>query len=66
MERIDQYVSWLLEHGGDHSGLRYAVDCSNGMAGVLAGRLFPDALLLNAEIDGRFPSHSPKTAVSRW
>jgi phosphomannomutase len=59
MERIDQYVSWLLEHGGDHSGLRYAVDCSNGMAGVLAGRLFPDALLLNAEIDGRFPSHSP-------
>jgi phosphomannomutase len=39
--------------------LRYAVDCSNGMAALLARDLFPGALLLNATLDGTFPSHSP-------
>lgn len=59
MARIDEYVGWLLDHGGDHSGLRFAVDCSDGSAGILARRLFPDALLLNDTPDGRFPHHSP-------
>lgn len=59
MARLDEYVGWLLEHGGDHSGLRFAVDCSDGSAGILAKRLFPDALLLNDTPDGRFPHHSP-------
>lgn len=59
MERLDEYVGWLLEHGGDHSGLRFAVDCSDGSAGILASRLFPDAVLLNDVPDGRFPHHSP-------
>lgn len=59
MARLDEYVGWLLEHGGDHSGLKFAVDCSDGSAGILAARLFPDAVLLNDVPDGNFPHHSP-------
>ena len=40
-------------------GLRYAVDCSNGMASLLAHELFPGAVVINDTLDGRFPNHSP-------
>ena len=56
---LDAYCSWLLEHGGGHEGLKFAVDCSDGSAGILARRLFPDAVLINDVPDGRFPHHSP-------
>ena len=59
MARLDEYVDWLLAHGRDHAGLRFAVDCSDGSAGILAKRLFPDAVILNDTPDGRFPHHSP-------
>ena len=59
MARIDEYVAWLAEHGGDRSGLRFAVDCSDGAAGILASRLFPDAVIINDVPDGNFPHHSP-------
>ena len=59
MARIDEYIDWLLSHGGDHAGLSFAVDCSDGSAGVLARRLFPDAVILNDKPDGHFPHHSP-------
>lgn len=59
MDKIETYAAWLLENGGDHSGLKYAVDCSDGSAGLLAERLFPDAILLNDVPDGKFPHHSP-------
>ena len=58
-ELMDRYVDWLLANGGDHAGLRFAVDCSDGSAGILARRLFPDAVILNDTPDGRFPHHSP-------
>lgn len=41
------------------SSLRFAVDCSNGMSALFAKRLFPGAMILNGEIDGAFPCHSP-------
>ena len=56
---LSRYCGWLLEHGGDHGGLRFAVDCSDGAAGVLAKRLFPDAVIINGTPDGSFPHHSP-------
>ena len=59
MARLDDYVAWLLAHGSGHDGLKYAVDCSDGSAGILAARLFPDATLLNDVPDGNFPHHSP-------
>ena len=59
MARLDDYCDWLRAHGGSHEGLSFAVDCSDGSAGILAARLFPTAVLLNATPDGTFPHHSP-------
>ena len=50
-ERLDAYVRWLLDNGGTHTGLRVAVDCSDGMASILAHRLFPGAVFLNDVLD---------------
>jgi len=41
------------------SSLRYAVDCSNGMASLLVRELFPGAVVINDTLDGSFPNHSP-------
>ena len=35
------------------------MDCSNGVGAIIARRLFPDAIIVNGEIDGSFPAHSP-------
>ena len=59
MARIDEYVAWLAAHGTDRLGLKFAVDCSDGAAGILAKRLFPDAIIINDVPDGGFPHHSP-------
>ena len=59
MARIDDYIAWLSVHGGDRSGLRFAVDCSDGAASILAKKLFPDAVVINDVPDGNFPHHSP-------
>ena len=56
----DAFVVWLRERRGDLSGLRFAVDCSNGMAGLMIRDVLGDApLYLNEELDGRFPNHAP-------
>ncbi len=62
----EQYVKWLRDHaGGSFEGLRFAVDCSDGMAGILAHDLFgPDAVCLNDVPDGRFPHHSPNPLLA--
>ena len=39
--------------------LRFAVDCSNGMASILVHELFPGAVIINDTPDGTFPNHSP-------
>ncbi len=42
------------------TGLRVAVDCSDGMAGLVARRLFgPATRYLFDQPDGRFPHHAP-------
>ena len=60
-DALSRYVEWHRKAVDDSlfAGLRYAVDCSNGMASLLARDLFPGALLLNDSLDGTFPSHSP-------
>ena len=56
----DAFVAWLLERKGDLSGLRFAVDCSNGMAGLLAREVLGEAVCyLNDTLDGNFPGHAP-------
>ena len=56
---LGRYVEWMLARKPDLSGLRFAVDCSCGMASLMARELFPEAEIVNGEPDGRFPAHSP-------
>ena len=60
-DALPRYVRWQREAAASapYSSLRYAVDCSNGMASLLAGALFPGAEIINGTIDGTFPAHSP-------
>ena len=64
--RLSDYIDWLKAHaGGDFTRLRFAVDCSDGMAGILAHELFgPGAVYLNDTPDGRFPHHSPNPLLA--
>ena len=56
----EPYLDFLRGHMPDISGLKVAIDCSNGMAGLLVPHLFgPDVLSIYDEIDGTFPNHSP-------
>ena len=57
---LRRYVEWQRQSNNrtlDH--LRCAVDCSNGMASLLVHELFPNAVVINDTLDGRFPNHSP-------
>ena len=55
-----RYLAWMTARKPDLSGLRFAVDCSNGMASLLVHDLFPEAaVVLNDVPDGTFPAHSP-------
>ena len=58
---LPRYIEWQKAHRGSFplDGLRFAVDCSNGMSSLLAHEMFPSAVVLNGEIDGTFPCHSP-------
>ena len=56
-----RYIAWHKAACDDSlfAGLRYAVDCSSGMASLLAKDLFPGATILNGVLDGTFAAHSP-------
>ncbi|MCR5413588.1 MAG: phosphomannomutase/phosphoglucomutase [Kiritimatiellae bacterium] len=58
---VAPYVEWMKSRvdTGSLKGLRYAVDCSNGMASLFASGLFPGATVINGTLDGSFPAHSP-------
>ena len=60
-DSVERYVAWMAAKvpAADFAGLKFAVDCSNGMASMLARRLFPSAVILNDVPDGAFPAHSP-------
>ena len=59
MDYLERYLSWMKARRGDLSSLKFAVDCSNGMASLLAAELFPGAIIINDTVDGAFPAHSP-------
>ena len=63
-DALSRYVAWQKERCGDFSGLRFAVDCSNGMSSLFAREMFPGAVLLNDTPDGTFPNHSPNPLKS--
>ena len=61
---LARYIAWMSVRQTSNvkrqtPSLSYALDCSNGMASLLAHELFPGALIINDTLDGRFPNHSP-------
>lgn len=62
LDRLEDYLAFHRRWVPDLAGLRIVVDCSNGMAGLFARRLFgdsPDIVYLNETPDGSFPNHPP-------
>ncbi len=59
MNERERYLEWMKARRPDLGGLRFGVDCSNGMASLLVHELFPGADVLNDTLDGTFPAHSP-------
>jgi phosphomannomutase len=56
----EAFVQWLRARSGDLSGLKYAVDCSDGVAGLIIRDVLGDGpVYLNETPDGRFPHHAP-------
>ena len=61
---FSRYLEWMKARlpsasNSRFSSLRFAVDCSNGMASLLVHELFPNAVVINDTLDGTFPNHSP-------
>jgi len=60
VSRLADFVAFLKHWLPDLGGLRLAVDCSDGMASLLARELFgPATIYLNDKPDGAFPHHPP-------
>jgi len=60
IDRRDAFTAWLRRRRPDLDDLRFAVDCSDGMASLVVHDLFGDqAIYLNDTPDGRFPHHPP-------
>jgi phosphomannomutase len=60
VSRLAEFVAFLKPWIPDLSGLRLAIDCSDGMTSLLAHDLFgPGAIYLNDTPDGAFPHHAP-------
>ncbi len=63
--RLTAYCDWMNQLNVDLSDLSFAVDCSDGMASILAYRIFgANAIYLNDKIDGTFPHHSPNPLLA--
>jgi len=60
----DEYIEFLKEYVQDYSNLKMAVDCSNGMAGLLIKKLLgKNPVYLYNDIDGSFPNHEPNPLI---
>ena len=60
VSRQHEFVEFLRPWIPDLAGLRFAVDCSDGMSGLIARDLFgAETVLLNGTPDGTFPHHGP-------
>ena len=54
------YLDFLLKYKGDWSGLKIAMDVSNGMASLFVRDIFGDQpAYIYEDMDGRFPNHEP-------
>lgn len=63
---MDEYVSFMKSHLEDLSGLRISMDLSNGMASLIAEKVFGDTPIyyICKELDGTFPNHEANPLVA--
>lgn len=60
MDIKQDYLDFLSSYKEDYSGLRIAMDLSNGMSSLFARKIFGDApAYIFEDMDGRFPNHEP-------
>ncbi len=60
------YLDFLKGFMSDLSGLKIAIDVSNGMASLFVRDIFGDApSYIYEELDGRFPNHEPNPLVQK-
>ena len=60
------YLAFLLKYKGDWSGLKIAMDVSNGMASLFVRDIFGDPpAYIYEDMDGRFPNHEPNPLVQK-
>lgn len=61
---MDDYLNFLMKYKADLSGMKIAFDLSNGMACMLAKRIFGEehAYIFDT-IDGTFPNHEPNPLI---
>ena len=58
------YLDFLLKYKEDWSGLKIAMDVSNGMASLFVHDIFGDQpAYIYDDMDGRFPNHEPNPLV---
>ena len=64
MDIKKDYLDFLLKYKGDWSGLKIAMDVSNGMASLFVRDIFGDQpAYIYEEMDGSFPNHEPNPLV---
>ena len=60
------YLAFLLKYKGDWSGLKIAMDVSNGMASLFVRDIFgDDPAYIYEDMDGSFPNHEPNPLVQK-
>ncbi len=60
----NEYIAFLKKYTSDFSNLKIAIDCSNGMAGLLIKDLLGNAPdYIYEELDGTFPNHEANPLV---
>lgn len=60
----DDYIAFLKGFLPDLSGLKIAMDCSNGMSSILVHEVFGDKpSYIYDTLDGTFPNHEPNPLV---
>ena len=66
MDIHKDYLEFLLKYKGDYSGLKIAMDLSNGMSSLYAREIFGDQpAYIFEDLDGRFPNHEPNPLVEK-
>jgi phosphomannomutase len=62
----EEYINFLKTYVPDISKLNVAIDCSNGMAGLLIKELLADSpKYIYDELDGTFPNHEANPLVAK-